>query len=316
MAFGDNFLKQAVDGINKVNVSELVGKGKDLLSNAQGFLDTKADFLGKSLEGVTSSLFGKNKRIKNTLSKFVDGKLAINASNPIVTMRADGKTKGPEDLDWRVSLSLPESIKNIMLGSKTLLDPLKSTGNKLVFPYTPTVLVGHSAQWNPMHPVHTNYPFYAYENSRVDQMTITADFYVQNEQEAQYWVAAVHYLRTMTKMAYGGESTNRGQPPPVVYLNGYGDFTFKNVPVIINNFQFDLKREIDYISTKLDVGGTQNNAQDTGDVSGQGIGGYAWAPTESLLTIGVTPQYSRTKQSQFNLQNFVKNGGLKGDGFI
>jgi hypothetical protein len=147
-------------------------------------------------------------------------------------------------------------------------------------------------------------------------MTITADFYVQNQQEAQYWVAAVHYLRTMTKMAYGSQSPNRGQPPPVVYLNGYGDFTFNNVPVIITNFQFDLKREIDYISTKLDVGGTQKNAQDTGDVSGQGVSGYAWAPSESLLTVGVVPQYSRTKQTQFNLKDFVKTGGLKGDGFI
>lgn len=315
MAFGDNFLKQGVDAINKVNVSEFVDKGKDILNSAQGFLDTKADFLGKSIEGVTSSLFGKNKRIKNSLSKFLDGKLDINKSAPAITTGADGKNKSPEDLDWRVSLSLPENIKTIMMGSKTLLDPLITTNYRLVFPYTPTVLVGHSAQWNPMQPVHTNYPFYAYENSRVDQMTITADFYVQNQQEAQYWVAAVHYLRTMTKMSYG-QSPDRGQPPPVVYLNGYGDFTFKNVPVIINNFQFDLKREIDYISTKLDVGGTQNNVTDTGDTSGQGVAGYAWAPTESLLTIGVVPQYSRTKQTQFNLADFVKHGGIKGSGFI
>jgi len=304
MAFGDNFLKQGVDAINKVNVSEFVDKGKDILNNAQGFLDTKADFLGKSIEGVSSSLFGKLKRTKNTISKFTDGKLDINKAPSSVKFTGDGKNKGPEDLDWRVSLSIPANVKKIMDGSKTLLDPLNSTGGKLVFPYTPTVLVGHSANWNPMQPVHTNYPFYAYENSRVDQLTITADFYVQNEQEAEYWVAAVHYLRTMTKMAYG-QSPDRGQPPPVVYLNGYGDFTFKNVPVIINNFQFDLKREIDYISTKLP------KTQDS-----QGVGAYAWAPTESLLTVGVTPQYSRTKQTQFNLADYIKNGGTTGSGFI
>jgi len=304
MANGDNFLKQGIDGISKINVSELVDKGKDILNNAQGFLNTQADFLGKSAEGVTSALFGKLKRTKNTLSKFTDGKLDINKKATAVYTTGNGKTQGPEDLDWRVSLSIPDSVKRVMKDSKTLLHPLNSTGGKLVFPYTPTVLVGHSAQWNPMQPVHTNYPFYAYENSRVDQLTITADFYVQNEQEAEYWVAAVHYLRTMTKMAYG-KSANRGQPPPVVYLNGYGDFTFKNVPVIINNFQFDLKREIDYISTKL---------PQTAD--SQGVGAYAWAPTESLLTIGVTPQYSRTKQTQFNLEEYIKNGGTTGTGFI
>ena len=101
-----------------------------------------------------------------------------------------------------------------------------------------------------MQPVHTNYPFYAYENSRVDQMTITAHFYVQNEIEARYWVAAVHYLRSMTKMSYG-LSPNKGAPPPVVRLNGYGDYTFKDVPVIITNFTFDLKEDVDYISTRL-----------------------------------------------------------------
>jgi len=314
MAFGDNFLKQAVDSINNVNVSEFTQKGKDIAKNLQGFLDTGANTLGKTLDSATNLLAGKAKRMKSQLSKFTDAKIDLKAGPVQVTWNAGGKQQGPEDLDWRVSLSIPQNVKTIMSGSSTLLDPLKTTGNKLVFPYTPTVLVGHSANWNPMQPVHTNYPFYAYENSRVDQMTITADFYVQNQQEAQYWVAAVHYLRTMTKMAYG-QSPDRGQPPPVVYLNGYGDFTFNNVPVIITNFQFDLKREVDYVSTKLNVGGS--TAVDTGDVtSDTSSGKYAWAPTESLLTIGVVPQYSRTKQTQFNLKDYVKNGGLKGDGFI
>ena len=33
--------------------------------------------------------------------------------------------------------------------------------------------------------------------------------------------------------------------------NGYGDYTFNNVPVIVTNFQFDLKKDVDYISTGL-----------------------------------------------------------------
>jgi hypothetical protein len=227
-------------------------------------------------------------------------------------MNTDGNTDSG-DQDWRVSLSMPQSITQMIAGEKTLLDPLKATGNRLVFPYTPTILVGQSANWNPMQPVHTNYPFYAYENSRVDQMTISAHFYVQNEMEARYWVAAVHYLRSMTKMSYG-LSPNKGAPPPVVRLNGYGDFTFKDVPVIIQNFTFDLKEDVDYISTKL-------TAEESGTSDGQSSvastgGTYAWAPTESLMTIGVVPQYSRTKQAQFDLADFVKNGGTKGSGFI
>ena len=188
---------------------------------------------------------------------------------------------------------------------------------KMVFPFTPTVLVGHSANYNPMQPVQTNYPYYAYENSRVDQMTITADFYVQNEFEAKYWVAAIHYLRTMTKMTYG-KGPDKGQPPPICYLNGYGDYTFNNVPVIITNFQFDLKREIDYISTGLSTSGPGTQKPPVHDFdSGQSYDGYAWAPSESLITVGISPQYSRTQQSKFNLKQFVKGKNtLGGDGFI
>ena len=43
----------------------------------------------------------------------------------------------------------------------------------------------------------------------------------------------------------------------------------------------------------------------------------AWAPTESLITVGLIPQYSRTKQTQFDLKSFIKGThAVKGDGFI
>lgn len=308
----DNFNKNILKGID--NLKDI---GQDFAKNASGFLDTSINTLGKTIQSVGSFAFGKDKRLNNSvLNKFKDAKLDLALEQLQVTMNTNGKTSG-EELDWRVSLSIPEQIKDIIKNQKTLLDPLKATGNKMVFPYTPTILMGHSANWNPMQPVHTNYPFYAYENSRVDQMTITAHFYVQNEIEARYWVACIHYLRSMTKMSYG-LSPNKGAPPPVVKLNGYGDFTFKNVPVIIQNFNFDLKEDVDYISTRLTAGAVNDyggDAESMDAVASTG-GTYAWAPTESLVTIGVVPQYSRTAQSKFNLADFVKNGGTKGSGFI
>ena len=203
------------------------------------------------------------------------------------------------------------------MGEKSLLTPLIGSGNKVIFPYTPTVLVGHSANYNPMQPIHTNYPYYAYENSRVDQITITADMFVQNEAEAQYWIAMVHFFKTVTKMNYGKTDPDRGLPPPVCRLNGYGSYTFNNVPVLITNFQFDLKKDIDYISCKLS-GATTDTFSGIGPrQASQDVSGLAWAPTESLLTVGLVPQYSRTKQTQFNLKKFVKGEHSLGkDGFI
>ena len=305
----------SIDKFNKnllKSVDSLKDVGQDIQKNMSGFLDTSIDTLGKSFETASSFAFGKAKRLKGDLKKITDGVFKFDKSMPAITMNTSGKTS-PAELDWRVSLSIPQQIQDIIQNQKSLLDPLKATGNKMVFPYTPTILVGQSANWNPMQPVHTNYPFYAYENSRVDQMTISAHFYVQNEMEARYWVAAVHYLRSMTKMSYG-LSPNKGAPPPVVRLNGYGDYTFKDVPVVITNFQFDLKEDVDYISTRLssEESGTADGPP---SVSSKG-GTYAWAPTESLLTIGIVPQYSRTRQAQFDLADFVKNGGTKGSGFI
>jgi hypothetical protein len=303
----DNYNKNILKSIDS-----LKDMGQDIQKNVSGFLDTTINTAGKTLGDLSSFAFGKAKRLKGDLKKFTDGKLNIDSSVSQVQFNSNGDT-GNGDQDWRVSLSMPQSIRTMIDGPEpTLLDPLKATDNKLVFPYTPTILASHSANWNPMQPVHTNYPFYAYENSRVDQLTITAHFYVQTEQDARYWVAAVHYLRSMTKMHYG-QSPNKGAPPPVVKLNGYGDFTFKNVPVIITNFQFDLKEDIDYISTKITTG---KQAVDTGDAVASTGGTYAWAPTESMITVGVVPQYSRTKQAQFDLKDFVKNGGTTGSGFI
>ena len=307
----DNFLKKATD-LTSNKVGDMKTMANDIVSNTSGFLNTNIDTFGKTLDSVSSFAFGKAKRLKGELKKLTDGIFKFDKSAPAITMNTDGNTDSG-DQDWRVSLSMPQSITQMIAGEKTLLDPLKATGNRLVFPYTPTILVGQSANWNPMQPVHTNYPFYAYENSRVDQMTISAHFYVQNEMEARYWVACVHYLRSMTKMSYG-LSPNKGAPPPVVKLNGYGDFTFKDVPVIIQNFTFDLKEDVDYISTKLTA---EESGTSDGPPSVAATGGtYAWAPTESLMTIGVVPQYSRTKQAQFDLADFVKNGGTKGSGFI
>ena len=139
-------------------------------------------------------------------------------------------------------------------------------------------------------------------------MTITADFYVQNAAEARYWVACIHYLRSITKMNYGVDG-DAGQPPPVIRLNGYGDYVFNNVPVIVNSFQFDMPKDVDYISTAL------GNLQ--GPPSEPNSAPTGWAPSTSIVTVAVTPQYSRTTQSKFSLNNFLKGGYMKsGDGFI
>lgn len=267
--------------------------------------------VGKSLinNSGLGSIFGTD-NLNNALSG--------NVSSPTTASFADQ--------DWRVRLSVPNVSS---FETSPILEPINRTGG-LVFPYTPTIIMSHSASYNALQPIHTNYPFYNYQNSSIDTMTITGDFFVENAVDAKYWIAALHYLRSVTKMFYGA-GANLGAPPPVVKLNGYGDFVFKDVPVAITNFTVDLPADVDYVKTG--VGGTDANPDsDLFGVAGtilsreqmlQAINGSSaatsgqigWAPTQSQFAVTVQPMYSRRKVATFDLNKFVK-GELGGEGFI
>lgn len=208
--------------------------------------------------------------------------------------------------DWRVKLSLPSQF-----AADKLLAPLADNSG-LVFPYTPTIILGHSANYNSLQPVHTNYPFQIYENSSVQEIVITGDFTVENAADGRYWIAAIHYLRSVTKMFYGN-GDNSGQPPPRVKLNGYGDYVFNNVPCVVTNFTVDLPSDVDYISVPMNVTAPLDGDNRPGS-EGQGV---AWVPSSSLITVTLQPAYSRSSVSKFNLNDFVNGSYItKGGGFI
>lgn len=237
--------------------------------------------------------------------------------------------KGAEG-DWRVRLSIPPAYP-----SSNLLAPLKDTKG-FMFPYTPQIQISHSANYQNLAPVHNNYPFLSYENSRVEAITITGDFYCETSVDANYWVAAIHYLRSVTKMSYG-KTANEGSPPPVVKLNGYGDFVFKNVPVVVSKFSVDLPKDVDYISCGIGAGGASSALGAVGGLAqklgagaavsqvtnflsgatGAGSAGVGWAPVRSTITVTVQPLYSRESVRQFSLDSFVKGDYVsKGSGYL
>mgnify|MGYP001041008506 CR=1 FL=1 len=229
--------------------------------------------------------------------------------NPTQQVQTAATFSSPGEQDWRVRLSLPNDPSYT---SSPLLQPLVTTGG-LVFPYTPTMIISHTANYSAIHPVHTNYPFYAYENSQVDQLVITGSFVVQNSLEAQYWVAVVHYLRSVTKMYYGN-SQPQGMPPPAVRLNGYGDYVFNDVPVIITNFTIDMPQDVDYVATELGVSSGDFIAATDYDTRGASI---SYAPAESNVTIQCQPIYSRAQQESFSLNSFINGDYVtNGSGYI
>lgn len=223
------------------------------------------------------------------------------ASSTVQAKWADGNK------DWRVRLNIPSDAGIAYGTASDILRPLYETGlNALVFPYTPTVSMTHTANYNSLDVTHSNYPFLSYQNSKVEQITITGEFYCETSVDALYWLATVHFLRSVTKMAFGDSGGDTGQPPPVLKLNGYGDYVFNNVPVVVKSFTAELPNGVDYIPGKVSDSG--------------GVGLIGYAPTKSTITIVLLPIYSRTQQRQFNLTDFVSGKYVTGDnrstGFI
>jgi hypothetical protein len=278
-------------------------------------IQSNVENLQSSVENTAKSL--GNKLANSALDSIGPAggllKALLNGPSSMPALKTQTVAREPSGSnDWRVKLSLPPGFVGKDAG--TIFDPLIET-NGLVFPYTPTILVQHTANYDALQPVHSNYPFPQYQNSQIEDIVITGDFFCENAKDAQYWTAMVHYLRSITKMNYGTDD-NSGSPPPLVKLSGYGDFVFPKVPVAIRNFTVDLPADVDYIKTKIegDVGvDVTTSDPGTGDLVG-------WAPAQSQVSVTVTPVFSRAKVSQFSLGSFVKGdylgSGGNGGGFI
>ena len=247
--------------------------------------------------------------------------------------------------DWRVRLSMANWAS---FRSSPVLKPLLDAGG-LIFPYTPTINIASAAHYSPVTTTHTNYTHQAFKNSDPGTITINAPMYVEDAGQALYWIAAIHYLRSLSKM-FSGNDSKAGNPPPIVQLNGYGNYVFKNVPVVVTSFGCELSADCDYIGVEVvgsmagqlegltdSISGVSNAlgsafsvlnpitnvvsglANTAGQIAGAlgafGVGGTAnggttHVPTKSSLRVTLQPVYSRTSSRKFSLDRFVTGGYL------
>ena len=220
-----------------------------------------------------------------------------------------------------------------------VLKPLDKVGG-MIFPYTPTINILSTANYQKMSPIHSNYAFQTYQHSEPGEISITAPMNVEDKDQGLYWIAAMHYFRSVTKM-FSGWDPKAGNPPPIVMLNGYGSYVFNNVPVVVKSFSTSLTAECDYIpvQTKTSIAGIVGNiAGGVGGIAGAlGFGGasdlaeeiekaatlanavgagfstdgdIAYVPTKSTFQITLATAYSRTSARKFSLDNFVAGGYL------
>lgn len=219
--------------------------------------------------------------------------------------------------DWRVRISLSENSNILYLGEAGILTPLRIT-NGVVFPYTPSITTNYTASYGTQKPTHANYPMATYEASEVQAVQISGDFTVQSLEEGQYLLACIYFFRACTKMFYGNGPL-AGNPPPMVFLNGYGSHYFPNVPCVVTSFQHVMGNDVDYIEIPIgtkDIGAAEDSGAVglNGNTSG-GKGQTTRLPTTSQIQVGLQPLYSRKRVSEFDLEKFAR-GDLLDKGFL
>ena len=213
------------------------------------------------------------------------GRIPASSGFNSATVNFSGGTGGSSGSDWRIKISCPA------LGYSGIQSPLAET-NGVVFPYTPQITVVHQASYSAQRFTHSNYPHYSYENSEVQNIQITGDFTAQNSLEAKYVLACIYFFRSVTKMFFG-QSQNAGNPPPLVFLSGYGTYYFPEVPCAVTQFSHTMPSDIDYIETEGDR-----------------------IPATSQMTVMLQPMYSKkTIAEAWSLSDFAA-GGLVGKGFL
>ena len=152
--------------LNRVgNIADSVGAGANVISAAQGFLSGTGNarqlgsalrMFGNATQGVGFNAAPQDRRVQRAV-------LSRNIANI-------------NEGDWRVSISVPPELN---IGN--VLRPLfttKRTGGganavssvgRMIFPFNPTILLGHSANYSQIAPTHTNYPCLLYTSDAADE---------------------------------------------------------------------------------------------------------------------------------------------------
>jgi hypothetical protein len=236
--------------------------------------------------------------------------------------------------DWRVRLALsdaPEVNYLYRAPNPGILSPLNATSGVL-FPYTPTISVNYSANYNPTDLVHSNYKVFQYSSSSVDSISISCDFTAQDTYEANYLLAVIHFFRSATKMFYGqDENPRRGTPPPLCYIYGMGSYQFAGQPLAITQFSYNLPNSVDYIKTSIsDTTASATTQPSRMAGTGAAKGGVlpppdftptvepdnvSWVPSKIQLNITCIPMLSRNQVSNnFSLEKYATGSLLNGIG--
>jgi len=233
----------------------------------------------------------KNARLKNLNAGGANSTKAWN-SEPRIISGVRSTAGVPTDEDWRVRISLPpKSDLFYKEGAAWMMGPIQNSKiDGIVFPYTPAITVSHNARYQEQALTHSNYKSYFYEGSDVSSINIQGEFTAQNQREGEYVLSVIYFLRACTRMFFGQEA-EAGQPPTIVFLDGFGDYYFPHVSCVVTNFTHTMSNDVDYLPLVGSFAGTR-------------------VPTMSTLSVTLQPVHSRKRIHEVYGTNKYAQGRL------
>jgi hypothetical protein len=191
-------------------------------------------------------------------------------------------TPAADSSDWRLRMTAPA----ITLAG--ILSPLAATAG-VIFPYTPTIRVQYTANYSDYAPLHTNTRGLFYTSSQVENVMVEGTFTAQDSKEADYVRAAIHFFKSATK-SFAHNSKNKGAPPPIVFMYGYGDLQFNRHPTLVSLFNYASPNDVDFIPTT-----------DQRDM----------IPTQTRLSLTLMPLVTRTQMMSSNTGEYQSGAGIR-----
>jgi len=244
---------------------------------------------------------GNIRKIVNTVtgkSTFPVGGYPVSART--ATPNVQFTQNAAEYKDWRVRLSVADPSAFYTAG--TVQTPVFAQTQGVIFPYTPTVTVTHLARYSDQALTHSNYKSFFYDGSEVQAITISGEFTVQNLEEGQYLLGAIYFLRSATKMFFGNDP-NAGNPPPLVFLDGYGDFYFPHVSCVLTSFVHTMPDSVNYMEVPINPNTPASGSPATTTATNQVVR----LPTTSTISVMLQPVYSRRNiKENFTLGKFAR----------
>jgi hypothetical protein len=228
----------------------------------------------------------------------------VNASATAVTPSASSTGSATDD---RVRIAYLANYSPTGGAYPGIMAPLKDTQG-LMFPYTPTIQISQEVDYGNMQMTHSNTNYYYYSRSPNAQINITGKFSVQNQTEGAYAIAAIQFLRSVSKMNFGQADANAGLPPPILTLTGYGDYMFKSVRVFVKTHSYNYDENMDTVKVNLSSSGTTNAT------TGAGSSGTVRLPALFSLSVSLITQPTvNMMRKNFSLDDY-RSGKLSSDG--